>query len=277
MRLKYLGTAAIEGIPGLFCECAICREAARRGGRDIRTRSQALVDDTLLIDLPPDTYLHYITHRFAISRVKACLITHSHTDHLYPQDLVNRKPCLSEIEGREPLVFYADQRAHDMLADFIAKNSMEADAMQNVLIAPYEPFDAAGYTVTAIRATHDPSSSPVVYIIEREGKALFYANDTSDFGEEAWAYLARWGKRFDLISLDCTEGASHIEYPGHMCVERCAAMRDRLAGLGLVDGETKCILNHFSHSGAHVLYDDLTPIAANSGFILSYDGMEVDF
>ena len=43
MKLKYLGTAAAEGQPGIFCRCALCLEASRRGGKDIRTRSQALV------------------------------------------------------------------------------------------------------------------------------------------------------------------------------------------------------------------------------------------
>ena len=45
MQLIYLGTAAAEGIPGAFCSCAICQEARRLGGRNIRTRSQALIDD----------------------------------------------------------------------------------------------------------------------------------------------------------------------------------------------------------------------------------------
>ena len=48
MKLKYLGTAAAEGIPAMFCECNNCKEARRRGGRDLRTRSQALIDGKVL-------------------------------------------------------------------------------------------------------------------------------------------------------------------------------------------------------------------------------------
>ena len=51
MKLTYLGTAAAEGWPAAFCNCDGCRAARRLGGRNIRTRSQALVDDALLLDL----------------------------------------------------------------------------------------------------------------------------------------------------------------------------------------------------------------------------------
>ena len=50
MRLTYLGTAAAEGFPAIFCNCEYCNEARRLGGKNIRTRSQALVNDDLLID-----------------------------------------------------------------------------------------------------------------------------------------------------------------------------------------------------------------------------------
>ena len=50
MKLTYLGTAAAEGWPAAFCNCDGCRAARRLGGRNIRTRSQALVDDALLLD-----------------------------------------------------------------------------------------------------------------------------------------------------------------------------------------------------------------------------------
>lgn len=54
MKIQYLGTAA-EGLPALFCECETCKHAAFLGGRNIRTRSQAIIDDALLIDYPADT------------------------------------------------------------------------------------------------------------------------------------------------------------------------------------------------------------------------------
>ena len=60
MHIKYLGTGAAEGWPGLFCMCDSCKQAKALGGKNIRTRSQALIDDELLVDFPPDTYLHML-------------------------------------------------------------------------------------------------------------------------------------------------------------------------------------------------------------------------
>ncbi len=39
MKLKYLGTAAAEGIPALFCNCKHCASARELSGKNIRTRS----------------------------------------------------------------------------------------------------------------------------------------------------------------------------------------------------------------------------------------------
>jgi len=60
MRIKYFGTAAAEGFPGLFCSCEACERARKAGGKNIRTRSQALIDRALLIDFTTDTYMHVL-------------------------------------------------------------------------------------------------------------------------------------------------------------------------------------------------------------------------
>ena len=60
MKITFLGTAAAEGFPALFCNCEYCREARRLGGKNIRTRSQCLINENMLVDFPPDTYLHML-------------------------------------------------------------------------------------------------------------------------------------------------------------------------------------------------------------------------
>lgn len=46
MEIQYLGTAAAEGWPALFCDCEICRKARKTGGKELRTRTQSTVDTT---------------------------------------------------------------------------------------------------------------------------------------------------------------------------------------------------------------------------------------
>lgn len=81
MKLKYLGMATAEGISGVFCKCETCKKTLAPGDRHIRTGSQAVIDDALLIDLPADTYLHYPQHRFPLYSAKQYLITHFHPEY----------------------------------------------------------------------------------------------------------------------------------------------------------------------------------------------------
>lgn len=91
MKIRFLGTAAAEGFPALFCNCKYCKEARRLGGKNLRTRSQSLINDDLLIDIPADTLSHFLTGDIRGDRIKYLLITHSHSDHFYPTNLSPRK------------------------------------------------------------------------------------------------------------------------------------------------------------------------------------------
>src|SRR5699024_2353371 len=80
MKIHFLGTAAAEGWPGLFCRCKYCDKARELGGKNIRTRSSVIIDDTLKVDFPPDTYHHILRDNIDLATVKHLLITHSHSD-----------------------------------------------------------------------------------------------------------------------------------------------------------------------------------------------------
>ena len=95
MKLTFLGSGAAEGMPAIFCNCEVCRESRRLGGKNFRTRSQSLINDDLLIDFPADTYSHF--QRFGIEgdTIKYLIITHPHQDHFYPNDLQMRTERLA--------------------------------------------------------------------------------------------------------------------------------------------------------------------------------------
>jgi glyoxylase-like metal-dependent hydrolase (beta-lactamase superfamily II) len=92
MKITYYGTAAAEGIPGLFCKCRVCENARKVKGKEIKTRSQALVDDKILIDFPADTYMHALNYGLPLEDIHTCIVTHSHMDHLYERELWCRCP-----------------------------------------------------------------------------------------------------------------------------------------------------------------------------------------
>ena len=101
MKLTYLGTSAAEGFPALFCNCKNCRAAKELGGKNIRTRSQSIINDDLLIDFPPDTHYHFFHNKIEADRIKYLIITHGHVDHFYPSDLMRKRHPYA-WEMREP-------------------------------------------------------------------------------------------------------------------------------------------------------------------------------
>lgn len=51
---------------------------------------------------------------------------------------------------------------------------------------------------------------------------------------------------------------------------------ERMRRLNLVDENTKIVVNHFSHNGGQV-YDEMLEEAKKYNYIVSYDGMEIEF
>lgn len=95
MKVQYLGTGAAEGVPAVFCNCEYCRGlrvrmAAGRAGREVRSRSQVILDGELSVDFPPDAYSHSLAHGVDLSALKYLLVTHSHMDHFYAHDFILR-------------------------------------------------------------------------------------------------------------------------------------------------------------------------------------------
>ena len=275
MKLKYLGTAAAEGIPALFCKCENCQKARILGGKNIRTRSQAIIDDKLLIDFPADTYMHFLQHNLPLSELKHCLITHAHADHLYPQDLLMRKKGFSNmLDESEPMRFYTGQSGYKMIESIVNQYAMQE--IKPELVEAFKAFVAGGYHVTPVKATHDETSSPMLYLIEKDGKTIFYSNDSGNYPEETWEFFEKNPVVCHLISFDCTEADNAVNYKGHMNLKCCIATRERLIEIGMADESTIFVLNHFSHNGKDVLFEDFSALADKHGFLVSYDGLEIE-
>ena len=117
MKFQYLGTAAAEGIPAIFCQCENCEKCRKAGGRNIRTRSQAIINDDLLIDFNADSYMHFLNNNTDTSKIKYCLITHTHSDHFYPDDFNMRISGFAHLKDNFPLTLYGSEIAGKVIED----------------------------------------------------------------------------------------------------------------------------------------------------------------
>lgn len=278
MKIQYLGTAAAEGWPALFCDCSSCNTARERGGKNIRTRSQAIIDDRLLIDFCPDTYYHVLKYGLKLWELEHCIVTHGHTDHFYPTDLMMK--ALPYAKNGKKRIFSIHGPVE--VKKLYEKMVKEEDDSQNIsecvkvnAVLPLKPFSVLDYEITPLLAKHDPNQCCYIYLIQdRNGTTILYGNDSAYFPEETWNVLSKC--KLDLVSLDCTmgvlgNGTTHLGYDGDV------ETKQRLEQMGCVHKNTKFVLNHFSHNCGHgITHEEMEEMAAQDGFLVSYDGYSLE-
>ena len=267
MKLKYLGTAAAEGVPAVFCNCKHCTYARKVGGKEVRTRSGAIIDNTIKIDFPADAYTQSLLYGLDYSKLDHILITHTHEDHYCVLELNNRKKPYSQKEMTEnPLTVYGSIQAEEMIRPLLQEGVLEFK-----VVKAYEPFSILDYTITPLPAIHAKNENAFFYLIERNGQALLYCHDTDEFTDEHLAFLKT--KKLSMVSLDCTNGVLELDYIGHMGISDNIRMKEKLLAIGAADEDTVFIANHFSHNGLvpHEEMEQRLP-----GFLVSYDGREVE-
>jgi phosphoribosyl 1,2-cyclic phosphate phosphodiesterase len=281
MKITYFGTGGGAGVPEIFCSCRVCEVARQRRGRDNRTRSQAAINDDLIIDFPVDTFLHTLHGGLDMRKYHHVLITHSHFDHFLHQDLFSR------AKGADiPLNIYVTEGSAKQVKQvkeareqaFATGKRIRTDEMEiRIHIVRYfEPFCLLGYRVTPLRAHHAANVESAIYLIEdtEGGRRLLWAHDTGLLPKDTMEYLAEKGGRLDFVSLDCTLERGNCITAGHMDLERCLDTLNWLRGCGLADSGTKAVISHIGHLLGRT-HAELEAEAAELGFITAYDGMTI--
>ena len=281
MEITFLGTAASEGYPVAFCGCDNCARARELGGPNLRNRSAALVDATLLLDIGPDVMAASLTHGVPLTDVRYCLLTHEHEDHLDATHLHSRSPFNETVAPLMHLYATAGalQRAAAALGDHLPPEGLLDPAVQQQLnlavcpVAPGETFQAGPYRVTAVPAQHDERITPLLYVIEKDGRALFYATDTGPLPDEAWEVLATWGGTFDVVVLDHTFGLKERS-SGHNNADQFVETLDRLRDSDLLAEGCRAFAHHIGHH-SNPDHATLSRYAAARGYAVACDGLTV--
>ncbi len=285
MNLLYLGTAAAEGIPALFCECDACKKARSLGAAGVHTRSGAILDNTLKLDFGPDSYKQMLDNGLNYAKIHSLLITHSHEDHLDVDELNLRRGTFAHILTTDKrMTVYGNERVGELVS------RLECEYFHFELLKPFETARIEGYDVTPLEAVHCTdrnsrkypvlhegetffrSEQAFIYLIEKDGKRLLYAHDTGRLTPADMDFLK--GKQLDLVSLDCTNGFLETKWVGHMGAKDNLAMRSRMLENGAADEHTVFVANHFSHNG-YPGQEELEALVP--GFIVARDGLEIEF
>lgn len=279
MKMQYLGTAAAEGLPAVFCQCPICREATRRGGKDIRFRSGALINDRLLIDISPDLYAAKLKFQLELGDIRNILITHAHMDHFNREELSMFIEPYAHLQQRGILNLYGSDFTARVWEEYLYASIMREPNLEKAVVfhklAPFETTEVDGVQITALKAIHSCPES-LIYLLEQNGKKLLYGNDTGLFPEETWDYLkTKANLPLTVVSLDSTMGKPESEYNGHMTFQQNVFTRCRMLEEGIADAKTRFICHHFSHNGL-ALHKEMEEIMGPQHFEIAYDGKIVE-
>ena len=268
MRIHLLGTGGAEGVPALFGASKVSEHARKVGGRDVRTRSCALVDGQIQLDFGPDTWGQLIREGVSASDWCAVVYTHADADHFAIEEL--QYALYPFTDGEEPgFVVYGNNIVSARIRARYPDWPFEVVTTQS-----FTPFTVCGYTVTPIKARHgSPDEDTQNLLVETGGKTLLYATDTGIWEEPTWEFLS--GFELDALVLECTEGFELTPYNGHLDIEEFEGVVSRLRKMGTVGSSTQVVSTHHSHNGK-ATYDELVEALGKIGAVAGYDGLVIE-
>ena len=268
MDIRLLGTGAADGIPGMFSDDEISRHARQYGGRDLRSRSCALVDGHIQIDLPPDIYMQLAREQIDARDWSALLFTHGHDDHA----------CISEIQyALYPFVpdeypgfaVYCSTQLADRIWDYYPSWPLEVQRMQ-----AFESYRHADVRITPIYANHKEDEDSFNLILERDGRKLLYATDTGIYPDSTFEFLK--GQGLNGLVIECTEGFHRSTYHGHLDIQDCLQVVERMRREGALASDAVVVTTHHGHEGG-ATHAQLEAALAPHGLVPGYDGMVLSF
>jgi phosphoribosyl 1,2-cyclic phosphodiesterase len=225
------------------------------------------VNTDLLIDLGPDLLTSANAAGCYLGDLKVLLVTHRHSDHWLPQNLYWRKTGFTPTPVAPLTVYGPADALDDLPPDFQVEATFTCKPVK-----AGDCWKAAGYTITAVPATHGGGDlEPLLYVIEQGGSRLFYATDTAPLGPDAWAVLRPLGS-MDLIVLDATSGRQSGG-EAHHGMDQFFATQAPMVNEGLIEvGRTTLVAHHFSHNGG-LTHQQLVEAYGARGATVAYDGL----
>lgn len=276
MKIQILGSGGGEGYPALFCGCAHCNLARKAKGKSLRSLSQTLIDDKLLIDLPPDTHMHFMQNGVNFGEIEHVLVTHVHDDHYCPNLFSTRGTDFAPVLGCEKLHVYGNADVERLFNGYYKLFPIRNEIRKNIVFHTLQPFESVnigGYKVTPLKANHAPEQVALNYIIDDGKTSLLYLLDSGYPAPETLRFIADYPHKFSYVIADGTMGVNY--YVHHMNFAQNKQLKEELLKLGVADENTKFIVDHITHNHAG-LHEEVEEYFSRSGITVAYDGMVIE-
>ncbi|MDD2708655.1 MAG: hypothetical protein PHV34_11755 [Verrucomicrobiae bacterium] len=290
MKFQFLGTAAGEQYPGMWCRCENCRKARELRGRNIRKNSCAFIEPNILIDCPNEVFMQ--AERFGVDLVdlEYLFVTHSHEDHFnlfpigwrYLDPRIKSPPPSNAVGSRftelKKLHIVGNRLVCQMIEDLLIKKAgfrYEECALEVHLAEPFKKYSIGKVDFIPLKANHSENQAgvpPLNYIMFVKGRTILYALDTGWFFPETYEMIKQF--KYDLVVVEGTFGYG-ADLEGHFNYSKLERAVKLFAKDGLLkDGSPFCA-SHLSPHFAPV-HDELAPLLAGKGITAAYDGMKLE-
>ncbi|WP_066190636.1 MBL fold metallo-hydrolase [Gracilibacillus timonensis] len=272
MKITFLGTGAAQGIPTPYCNCSTCMQARKFHGKNMRKRTSHIINDDLLVDMGPDLFSACAMHDVDLLNMKYTLITHSHLDHFFAQNLGMRTKGMRAQTELPHLTLIAPSSVMTLLNAYGSTD--EGMELTRHPIHPFDRVELDKYTVKSIKAQHLQTVGDAVnYIIDDGERKILIASDTAIYEEEVWPHLEN--VNLDLVVMECTRSISTKSSSVHLNIRDMQFMLGKMKAIQAINENTIVYATHFSHQHCPP-HEELSSALRQIGVQCAYDGLIVE-
>ena len=251
--ITFLGTCARDFSPRLE------GDLKDKFDKDARRSSSMMIDGCMLVDCGRHTLESLRIAGKDTRQISDIFITHLHDDHY---DAGNIAAIASG--DRTPLRLWAREGA----------NIPQIDGVELLYMKPFEKYCVReGMHIVGMPANHDPNAYPQHFVIEIDGKKIFYGCDGGWMLNET--YNALRGALVDFWVFDATVGDYEGDFRAaeHNSIPMIKLLLPSLRTIGAIGESTVIYLSHIAPS-LHLSHEQTVKIAEAFGAHVAYDGLQ---
>lgn len=252
IKLRFIGTGGIGGV-----------RIKNKLSKEYRRFSTFLIDERIIIDPSEDVF--EFEESFMLSgftkSAKDVFITNSSLDHL----------SITAIEKLGAVC--GGIRVYGSAA--IGRELGEIPNVEFIEISPLYLVKVDKYAILPLPANHKTDTEGEIalnYLIECDGKTIFYGLDGAMIAPGAWQILKEC--KLDVCVLECA--LANDGYSGecfnHNNLEMALKIHEIMLAAGVATEQTKFILSHLPTSKKRTIHEEMCEAVENTPFKVAYDG-----
>ncbi|MFA6816816.1 MAG: MBL fold metallo-hydrolase [Lentisphaeria bacterium] len=251
-ELQFLGTGAADYDWDSF------------GKPGVRGSTSSLLNNHILIDCGATGLRNLKRFSVPFSTVDTLLITHSHSDHLNVEQIVELSAA-----RKKPLELYASPESISKIP--------KTETIITHPLSPGMKFDLGDIAVTALPGNHQtdiPGEITLHYCFETPVGNLLYALDSSWLLKAEILLLKHLHLDWFIMDGTVADDGDYRIFE-HTDINMAKHMVKTLRGMQIVTDDTQIYLDHFAKTLWPIAEKDRQQKVAGTGFHLATDGLKI--